>query len=75
MVSEATFVKGSQVLGIIPRALKPLGSLSDLSTAEELVVSGMKERIIEMLNYADAFIFLPGDLATLEALITLAHSP
>ncbi|KAK9199815.1 hypothetical protein WN944_015008 [Citrus x changshan-huyou] len=46
------FVKGSQVLGIIPRALKPLGSLSDSPTGEELVVSG--------------------DLATLEALITLA---
>ena len=25
-----------------------------------------------MLNHADVFIFLPGDLATLEALITLA---
>ncbi|KAK9218032.1 hypothetical protein WN943_006666 [Citrus x changshan-huyou] len=32
----------------------------------------MQERITEMLNHADAFIFLPGDLATLEALITLA---
>ncbi|KAK9217743.1 hypothetical protein WN943_006371 [Citrus x changshan-huyou] len=52
MVSEATFVRGSQVLGIIPRVLKPLGSSSDSSTGEELVVSG--------------------DLATLEALITLA---
>ncbi|KAK9175181.1 hypothetical protein WN944_027187 [Citrus x changshan-huyou] len=46
--------------------------LSDSSTGEELVVSGMQERITEMLNHADAFIFLPGDLATLEALITLA---
>ncbi|KAK9185002.1 hypothetical protein WN943_025355 [Citrus x changshan-huyou] len=35
-------------------------------------VSDMQERITEMLNHADAFIFLPGDLATLEALITLA---
>ncbi|KAK9174912.1 hypothetical protein WN944_026916 [Citrus x changshan-huyou] len=52
LVSEAAFVRGSQVLGIIPRALKPLGSLSDSPTGEELVVSG--------------------DLATLEALITLA---
>ncbi|KAK9211858.1 hypothetical protein WN943_001236 [Citrus x changshan-huyou] len=52
MVSEAAFVRGSQVLGIIPRVLKPLGSSSDSSTGEELVVSG--------------------DLATLEALITLA---
>ncbi|KAK9229797.1 hypothetical protein WN944_022763 [Citrus x changshan-huyou] len=72
LVSEAAFVKGSQVLGIIPKALKSLGSLSDSPTGEELVVSGMQERIIEMLNHADAFIFLPGDLATLEALITLA---
>ncbi|KAK9180623.1 hypothetical protein WN944_023756 [Citrus x changshan-huyou] len=69
---EAAFVRGSQVLGIIPRAVKPLGSLSDSSTGEELVVSGMQERITEMLNHADTFIFLPGDLATLEALITLA---
>ncbi|KAK9208804.1 hypothetical protein WN944_001164 [Citrus x changshan-huyou] len=52
LVSEATFFRGSQVLGIIPRALKSLGSLSDPPTGEELVVSG--------------------DLATLEALITLA---
>ena len=71
LVSEATFVRGSQVLGIIPRALKPLGSLSDSPTGEELVVSGMQERITERLNHADAFIFLPGDLATLESLITI----
>ena len=72
LVSEVAFVRGSQVLGIIPRVLKPLDSSSDSSTVEELVVSGMQERITEMLNHADAFIFLPGDLATLEALITLA---
>ncbi|KAK9204866.1 hypothetical protein WN943_015131 [Citrus x changshan-huyou] len=69
---EAAFVRGSQVLGIIPRALKPLGSLSDSPTGKELVVSGMQERIPKMLNHVDAFIFLPRDLATLEALITLA---
>ncbi|KAK9209012.1 hypothetical protein WN944_001373 [Citrus x changshan-huyou] len=72
LVSEAAFGKGSQVLGIIPRALKPLGSLFDPSIGEELVVSGMQEIITEILNHADAFIFLPGDLVTLEALITLA---
>ncbi|KAK9184903.1 hypothetical protein WN943_025255 [Citrus x changshan-huyou] len=72
MVSEAAFIRASQVLGIIPRVLKPLGSSSDSSTGEELVVSSMQERITEMLNHADAFIFLPGDFATLEALITLA---
>ncbi|KAK9232888.1 hypothetical protein WN943_023136 [Citrus x changshan-huyou] len=72
LVSEAAFIRGSQVLGIIPRVLKPLGSLSDSPTGEELVVLGMQERITKMLNHADAFIFLPGDLTTLEALITLA---
>ena len=72
MVSETAFIIGRQVLGIIPRALKSLGSSSDSSIGEELVVSGMQERITEMLNHADAFIFLPGDLATLEALIILA---
>ena len=41
-------------------------------TGEELVVSNMQERISQMLNHAYAFIFLPGDLTTLEALITFA---
>ncbi|KAK9225767.1 hypothetical protein WN943_010811 [Citrus x changshan-huyou] len=72
MISEAAFVRGSQVLGIISRVLKLLGSSSDSPTGEELVVSSMQERITEMLNHVDAFIFLPGDLAILEALITLA---
>ncbi|KAK9208587.1 hypothetical protein WN944_000945 [Citrus x changshan-huyou] len=42
LVSEAAFFRGSQVLCIIPRALKPLGSLSDSPTGEELVVSAKK---------------------------------
>ena len=39
---------------------------------EELVVSSMEERLSEMMNHADGFIFLPGDLATFEVLITFA---
>ncbi|KAK9187527.1 hypothetical protein WN944_018924 [Citrus x changshan-huyou] len=72
LVSEAAFVRGSQVLGIIPKALKPLGCLPDPPTGEELVISCMQERIYEILNHSDAFSFLPGDLAILEALITFA---
>ena len=72
LVLEAVFIKGNQVLGIIPQALKPLGCVSDVPIGEELVVSSMQERISQMLNHADAFIFLPGDIATLEALITFA---
>ena len=41
LVSKVAFVRGSQVLGIIPRALKPLGSLSESSTGKKLVVLGM----------------------------------
>ncbi|KAK9195502.1 hypothetical protein WN943_003624 [Citrus x changshan-huyou] len=48
------------------------GCMSDVPIGEALVVSSMQERISEMLNHANAFIFLPGDLATLEALITFA---
>ncbi|KAK9221974.1 hypothetical protein WN944_010405 [Citrus x changshan-huyou] len=41
-LAEAAFVRGSQVLGIIPSFLKPLGSLSDSPTGEELVVSAYR---------------------------------
>ncbi|KAK9208978.1 hypothetical protein WN944_001339 [Citrus x changshan-huyou] len=61
-VSKAIFIRGNQVLGIIPQALKPLGCLSNPLIGEELDVSSIEERISEMLNHADAFIFLPGDL-------------
>ena len=60
------------MLGIILKALKPLRCLLNPQTGEELVISGMQERISEMLNHANAFIFFSGDLATLEALITFA---
>ncbi|KAK9208748.1 hypothetical protein WN944_001108 [Citrus x changshan-huyou] len=39
LVSEAIFIRGNQVLGIIPQALKPLGYMSDVPIREELVVS------------------------------------
>ncbi|KAK9217575.1 hypothetical protein WN943_006202 [Citrus x changshan-huyou] len=42
LVSKAAFVRGSQMLGIIPKALKPLGCLPDSPTGEELVVSAKK---------------------------------
>ena len=40
-VSDATFVWGSQVLGIITKALKPLRYLPDPPNGEKLVVSYM----------------------------------
>ena len=60
------------MLGIIPKALKPLGYLHGLQIIEELIVSSMLERIYVMLNYGDTFTFLLKDLATIEALIKFA---
>ncbi|KAK9225847.1 hypothetical protein WN943_010892 [Citrus x changshan-huyou] len=72
LVSEAVFVRRSQVLSIFPKALKLLGCLPNPQNGKELVVSNMQERISKMLNHADAFIFLPRDLATLEVVITFS---
>ncbi|KAK9214105.1 hypothetical protein WN944_006093 [Citrus x changshan-huyou] len=60
LVSEAAFVRGSQVLGIIPRDLKPLGSLSDSPTKEELVILAKKNSICahtpdELLDLLQAY--------------------
>ncbi|KAK9208607.1 hypothetical protein WN944_000966 [Citrus x changshan-huyou] len=55
LVSEVVFTKGSQVLGIIPKAMKPLVCMSGPPIGEELVVSSMQERISEMMNHVDAF--------------------
>ena len=50
LVSKAAFIRGSQVLCIIPKTFKPLGCLPNPPTGEKLVVSGMQERISEILN-------------------------
>ncbi|XP_024041909.1 probable cytokinin riboside 5'-monophosphate phosphoribohydrolase LOGL10 [Citrus clementina] len=55
LVSEAAFVRGSQVLGIIPKAIKPLGCLSYPPTGEELVVLGdlaTLEALITFVSWA-----------------------
>ena len=70
LVLEVIFIKGSQVLSSISKALKPLRCLHNPLTGKELVFPSMQERIFEMLNHADSFIFWLGDLATIEVLIT-----
>ena len=59
LVLETIFVQESQVSGIIPKALKPLGCLPNSPTVKELVISSMQKRMSEMLNNANALIFLP----------------
>ncbi|KAK0588942.1 hypothetical protein LWI29_007515 [Acer saccharum] len=66
-VSKATHDGGSQILGIIPKALASCDIIGD-TVGEVKIVSSMHERKAEMLDHADAFIVLPGGLGTLEEL-------
>ena len=58
IVSKAVQEGGSQVLGIIPKPLAEVNLIRP-SNGEELIVPGMSERLVEMINRADAFIALP----------------
>ena len=69
LLLEAAFIRGSQVLDIIPEALKSLGYLTDQPIEEKLIVSSMEKKISKMLNHTDVFIFLPGYFAALKALL------
>ncbi|KAL5794685.1 hypothetical protein ACOSP7_003279 [Xanthoceras sorbifolium] len=66
-VSKAVYDGGSQVLGIIPKALS-VGDVTGNTIREVQIVSNMHERKAEMFSHADAFIALPGGLGTLEEL-------
>ena len=64
-VSKAAHEGGSQVLGIIPKALATCDIIGD-TVGEVKIVSSMHERKAEMLDNVDAFIVLPDGLGTLE---------
>jgi len=64
-VSKATFLGGSQVLGVIPKTLAK-GDIIGKTIGEELQVSTVSDRLNAMFNHVDAFIALPGGLGTLE---------
>ncbi|KAL5807956.1 hypothetical protein ACOSQ3_028647 [Xanthoceras sorbifolium] len=66
-VSKAAYDGGSQVLGIIPKALS-VGGITGNTIGEVQIVSDMHERKAEMFSHADAFIALPGGFGTLEEL-------
>jgi len=64
-VSTTAFLGGSQVLGIIPKALAKMDIIGK-TVGEKLQVSTMSKRMNAMFDHADAFIALPGGLGTLE---------
>jgi hypothetical protein len=69
-VSIAVFLVGSQVLGVVPKALTKEDIIGK-TIGEELQVSTMFDRMNAMFNHADTFIALPGGLGTLEEILNL----
>jgi len=64
-VSIVAFLGGSQVLGVVPKALAKWDIIGK-TIGEELRVPTMSDRMNAMFNRAYAFIALPGGLGTLE---------
>jgi hypothetical protein len=59
------FLRGSQVLGVVPKALA-IEDIIGKTILEELHVSTMSDRMNTMFNHADTFIALPSSMGTLE---------
>jgi hypothetical protein len=70
-VSIAVFLGGSQVLGVVLKALAK-GDIIGKKIREELQVSTMYDQMNAMFNHADAFIALPGGLSTLEKIFHIS---
>jgi uncharacterized protein (TIGR00730 family) len=70
-VSIALFLGGSQVLGVVPKALAK-GDIIGKIIGEELQVSTMSDRMNAMFNHADTFIALPSGLSILEEIFYIS---
>jgi hypothetical protein len=70
-VSIAVFLGGSQVLGVVPKALAK-GDIIGKIIEEELQISTMSDRMNVMFNHANAFIALPSGLDTLEEIFHIS---
>ena len=70
-MSIAVFLGGSQVLGVVPKALAK-GNIIGKTIGEELQVSTMSNRMNAMFDHVDAFITLPGGLGTLEEIFHIS---
>ena len=70
-MSIAVFLEGSQVLGIVPKALVKRDIIGKI-IGDELQVSTMSDQMNTMFNHADGFIALPGGLGTLEEIFHIS---
>jgi uncharacterized protein (TIGR00730 family) len=70
-VAIAAFLGGSQVLGVVLKALAK-GDIIGKTIGEELQVPTMSDRLNAMFNHVDAFIALLGGLGTLEEIFHIS---
>jgi len=70
-VSTAAFLGGSQVLGIVPKALAKEDIIGK-TVGEELQVFTMSECLNTMFKHVDAFIALLGSLGTLKEIFHIS---
>ncbi|XVF20707.1 hypothetical protein REPUB_Repub12eG0025700 [Reevesia pubescens] len=69
-VATAAQLRGSQILGIIRRALA-MRNIIGKTIGNEIMVSCMHERMNIMIENVDAFIALPGGFGTLEEIFQI----
>ncbi|KAL6571643.1 hypothetical protein OROHE_003287 [Orobanche hederae] len=65
--AASAYMEGVKVLGIIPKSLAE-SKITGATIGDEFRAVNMQDRIIHMINNADAFITLPGGFGTLEEL-------
>ena len=66
-VSSASYKKGGEVIGIIPKFLAIKEKIS-YETTQTLIVKNMQERKKKLFDMGDAFLILPGGPGTIEEL-------
>ncbi|KAK6142970.1 hypothetical protein DH2020_023318 [Rehmannia glutinosa] len=66
-VAGSAYLGGVRVLGVIPKPLV-VRQIIGQTIGDELRVSNMQDRMVNMMHNADAFITLPGGFGTLEEL-------
>ncbi|XVF07720.1 hypothetical protein REPUB_Repub06bG0164000 [Reevesia pubescens] len=70
-VSTVAHLRGSQVLGVILRALA-IRNIIGKTVGDEIMMSCLHERMNIMIENNDAFIALPGGFETLEEIFQIA---
>ncbi|XVF26696.1 hypothetical protein REPUB_Repub14bG0040500 [Reevesia pubescens] len=70
-IATVAHLRGSRVLGVIPKALAT-GNTTRKIVRDEILVSCIHERINIMIANVDTFIALPGGFGTLEEIFQIA---